>query len=403
MAGAFETRGSHPTTGGRGPGNGDLPTVLHVAQPTEGGVAQCVQDLVRAQVAAGWSVALACPATGALAASAAAGGAWVRIWPARRSPGPSLGTEARCLAAILAEVRPALVHLHSSKAGLVGRAVLRGRLPVIFQPHAWSFEAAGVGLRGVTTAWERAAHRWADVTICVSETERLRGVRAGIGGPYAVVPNGVDMAVHRIADEREREVARRRLGLGPGPLAVCVGRLCRQKGQTVLLDAWRLVSAALPAARLALVGGGPDFAELRSRAGAGVLLAGAVRDPRDWYAAADVVVCPSRWEGMALVPLEAMARGRSVVASDVTGMREAIPAGAGALTPAGDVLALAAAVTARLRRPGLADAEGRAGHAHVARHHTVERATLAVDRLYRRLLALPEVGPPTPAVAGVGQ
>ncbi|MGC1210855.1 MAG: glycosyltransferase [Micromonospora sp.] len=400
MAVRIGVRGTQPTAGGRR--GATLPTILHVAQPTDGGVARCVHDLVRAQVAAGWPVTLACPSSGTLAVSAAADGARVRVWPARRSPGPSVTAEARRLAAILAEVRPALIHLHSSKAGLVGRAVLRGRRPVVFQPHAWSFEAAGAGLRALTTAWERSAGRWADVTVCVSEAERQRGVRAGIAGPYVVVPNGVDVAAHRVADERERALARQRLGLGPGPLAVCVGRLCRQKGQTVLLEAWRLVSAALPGARLALVGDGPDRAALRSGAGHDVLLVGAVGDPREWYAAADVVVCPSRWEGMALVPLEAMARGRSVVASDVTGMREAVPPGAGALTPPGDVPALAAAVTLRLRHPGLAEAEGRVGHAHVARHHTVERAVLTIDRLYRRLLGLPDPGLPVSDVAGVG-
>lgn len=383
-------------------GSSRSPVILHAAQPTDGGVARYVSALVAAQLAAGWHVSVACPATGWLAGSTMAAGADVHIWPARRSPGPSMATEARRFGDVLSAVDPALVHLHSSKAGLVGRAVLRGRRPTVFQPHAWSFEAVSGGLRGPTRAWERRAGRWADLTICVSEAEQLQGMRAGIDARYIVVPNGIDVTAHPAADRWHRARARKRLGIGTGPLAVCVGRLCRQKGQTLLLEAWRLVAAALPDARLALIGDGPDFAALRSRAGHDVRLAGAVEDPGDWYAAADVVVCPSRWEGMALVPLEAMASGRSVVASDVTGMREAIPPGAGALTPPGNVPALAGAITGRLRQPALADAEGRVGREHVAVHHQVARTARAVDRLYREILALPATTPEPVRAGAVG-
>ena len=70
---------------------------------------------------------------------------------------------------------------------------------------------------------------------------------------------------------------------------------------------------------------------------------------RDWLAAADVVVVPSRWEGMSLGLLEALARGRSVVATDVAGSAEAIGDDAGAVVPIGDRPALAAAIAARLQ------------------------------------------------------
>ncbi len=363
------------------------PTVLHVAQPTEGGVARCVVDLVAAQATGGWRVTVACPPDGVLPTQAAEAGAEVLPWPAGRQPGPGTAAEARRLADVLSRTGPDVVHLHSSKAGVAGRAVLRGKRPTVFQPHAWSFHAAPTGLRQLSTLWERRAHRWADAVVCVSEAERDQGLRAGIDGRYVVVPNGVRPQRRRAATPAERASVRARLGLpADGPVAVCVGRLCRQKGQSALLAAWRRVSAVLPRARLVLVGDGPDATELRRLAGPGVSFTGAVADPVDWYAAADVVTCPSRWEGMALVPLEAMAQGRSVVASDVAGMAEAVPPDAGALVPPDDVPALADALVRRLGSPGSADAEGRRGRAHVAAHHTVARTTAAVDRLYRGLL-----------------
>src|SRR4029453_19589491 len=69
-------------------------------------------------------------------------------------PGLSRGSEMHRLAQIVRENRPNLVHLHSSKAGLAGRLALRGRLPTIFQPHGWSFEAVRGPVRTATVIWE---------------------------------------------------------------------------------------------------------------------------------------------------------------------------------------------------------------------------------------------------------
>jgi glycosyltransferase involved in cell wall biosynthesis len=359
------------------------PTVLHVAQPTEGGVARCVTALAAGQLRSGWRVVVACPPGGRLSADLQAAGVEIVPWPARRSPGAGLASEVRALAGVVASVDPVVLHLHSSKAGLVGRLAVRGRRATVFQPHAWSVEAVPTGLRGAARAVERSVARWTDLVICVARQERDRGRALGIRVQYAVVPNGVDTWHFAAADPGQRARSRARLGLGPGPLAVCVGRLCRQKGQDLLLAAWRRVGSARPDATLALVGGG---ARLPAPV-PGVLVAGAVADPRDWYAAADVIVCPSRWEGMALVLLEAMARARSVVATDVGGTREALPPGAGALVRPGDTAALAAAILRRLADPAAADAEGRVGRAHVVRHHRLADAVADVDGLYRGLLA----------------
>ncbi len=101
----------------------------------------------------------------------------------------------------------------------------------------------------------------------------------------------------------------------------------------MLLEAWPAVRARVPGARLVLVGDGPTEPELRAAAGEGVDLVGPRKDVPDWLAAADVVVAPSRWEGMALTLLEAMATGRSVVATEVAGAGEALGDEAGRIVP----------------------------------------------------------------------
>ncbi|MFJ3439895.1 glycosyltransferase family 4 protein [Streptomyces sp. NPDC086081] len=363
------------------------PRVLHVTQPVDGGVARVVADLARAQLAAGLRVTVACPDS-PLAARLAALGAQVRPWAATRAPGPSLGGEVRRLAGIVADVRPDLVHAHSAKAGLAGRLAVRGRIPTVFQPHAWSFEAVGGTTAALARGWERWGARWAERVICVSEAERRRGETAGVRGRWTVVPNGIDVERFRPA---AADTVRARLlpDAGPGaPLVVCVGRLCRQKGQDVLLTAWESVLREVPQARLVLVGDGPDQGRLRALAPPSVRFAGDVADVVPWYQAADLVVLPSRWEGMALAPLEAMACGRPVVVTDVGGARESLPPGLAphCLVPAVAPAALAAAVTGLLPDAPLRASLGDRGRRHVLTTHDVRRTAQAVADLYRALL-----------------
>ncbi|KMS70354.1 glycosyl transferase family 1 [Streptomyces viridochromogenes] len=358
------------------------PHILHVAQPVEAGVARVVTDLVAAQLAAGLRVSAACPEGGTLADGLRALGCTVAPWDVTRAPGPRLPGEVRQLARVVRGVRPDLVHAHSAKAGLAARLAVRGGLPTVFQPHAWSFEAADGAVARLALGWERFGARWAARVLCVSEAERRTGVRAGIDAEWRVVPNGVD--TRRFRPEGERAPA------GAGPLVVCVGRLCRQKGQDVLLAAWPEVVRQVAGARLVLVGDGPDAGRLRSGAPASVEFVGTTADTAPWYRAADVVVLPSRWEGMALAPLEAMACARPVVVTDVDGAGESLPAGhpPSCLVPSEDPGALARALTTLLLDEPLRAALGAQGRAHVLVAHDPRRAADAVTGVYRELLGL---------------
>ena len=366
-------------------------TVLHLSQPVAGGVARVVTDLVRAQVREWARVVVACPPGGALGPAAAAGGAEVVAWPARRAPGPGLAREVRAAARVIRAVRPDLLHLHSAKAGLAGRLAARGRVPTVFQPHAWSYEAVSGPAARAAARWERSAARWTDRLLCVSEAERDCGVRRGVRAHWAVVPNGVDTGHFRPPLRRPsvRAALPALSDLGDdAPLVVCVGRLCPQKGQDLLLRAWPAVAARLPAARLVLVGDGPDHLRLLRDAPPGVLLAGAAADPLPWYQAADVVVQPSRWEGMALAPLEAMACGRPVVLTDVGGARESVPLAdtATCVVPPEDPAALAAALLALLTEPSRCAAAGLRALGHARAHHDVRVAAAATTAVYAPLL-----------------
>ncbi|MER5636554.1 glycosyltransferase [Kitasatospora sp. NPDC002227] len=377
-------------------------TILHISQPVDGGVARVVVDLVRGQREAGCRVLVACPQGGRLAAEAATAGALVLDWPATRSPGSTTLAEAFRLRRIVKAAKPDVLHLHSAKAGLAGRLAVRGKVPTVFQPHAWSFAAVEGPLAAATLRWERYATRWARAVLCVSEQERQDGEGAGLEAAWHVVPNGVDVRHHAPADSAARRAARMSLGLDlDAPLAVCVGRLCRQKGQDVLLEAWPEVLAAVPQARLALVGGGPDATAVADRVRelpepARVRLAGDVPDPRPWLAAADLVVLPSRWEGMALAPLEAMATARPVLLSDVPGARECLPPGqaAHALVEPENPADLARALIEALADPIECERRGAAAREHLVERHDVRNTVAQVDAVYRTLLRPQDVSRP---------
>jgi glycosyltransferase involved in cell wall biosynthesis len=258
----------------------------------------------------------------------------------------------------------------------------------VFQPHAWSFEALRRPFAAAAASWEAAAAGWTDVVIAVSHREATTGVTRGIRSDrLEIVPNPVDPARFRPADVVDRE----RPGEVPPatsnrPVVLCVGRICRQKGQDDLLRAWSLVRRAVPDARLVLAGEGPLRTEIARLADDSVQLLGDRSDVADLYRQADLVVIPSRWEGMSLAMLEAMASGVSVVATDVGGVAETVGRGAGTVVPVGDVGRLADAVVKRLNDPALRLAEGATGRRLVLAEHTVDRTADRLSGIYRSLI-----------------
>ena len=144
----------------------------------------------------------------------------------------------------------------------------------------------------------------------------------------------------------------------------------------------------MASARVLVDSDGPGGKALRSRAGDGVRFVGQRPDVADWLAAANVVTLPSRWEGMSIGMLEAMARGRSVVATDVPGAEEALDREAGALVPPEDSAALADALADRLLDPDQTAVEGRAARMRAERSHDLGKMTNAIAALYEEVLAL---------------
>lgn len=361
--------------------------VLIVCQPTTEGVAVCVRSLVGAAVRSGYRVTVACPPTGDLAASVVRSGATLQRLDLRRSP--NLG-DAKAIIQVRRLARShALVHLHSSKAGAVGRIALaslgRRRPPSVFTPHGWSWLAGG-WLSPLYRLLERLLLPVTSAVVAVSEEERAAGL--AVLGPRAarirVIPNGVDttrFSPHGPAAARTDD-----------PLVVTVGRLSRQRGPDVAVAALALMRT--PAARLRLVGDGEDRARIEHRVSAmgvadRVELVGLRADPAPDLRAADVVVIPSRYDGMSLVLLEAMACGAVIVATRVSGT-SALD-GAGVLVPIDDPASLAVAVDALLADPARRRQLASAARSRAVEHYSLQRSLDGTIGLWQELGALPSI------------
>jgi glycosyltransferase involved in cell wall biosynthesis len=177
------------------------------------------------------------------------------------------------------------------------------------------------------------------------------------------------------------------------PIAVYTGRLHPLKGLDNLIEAWSVVAARRPDARLWIVGDGPERAALwRQIADAGldgrVVLAGSFDTVDEFLAAADLFVLPSLEEGMSMSLLEAMAAGLPVVASDIPGNRAIVQHEVeGLLTPPRDPDSLAMAIERILADREQADRLAAGARARVEREFAMPRMVEAHRELFDRLIA----------------
>jgi glycosyltransferase involved in cell wall biosynthesis len=230
--------------------------------------------------------------------------------------------------------------------------------------------------------------------------DRVIGVSAGVADSYvrAGVPAANVRTVRNGIPEPRRMVGpaetRQRFGIEPGArLLVSVGRITPQKGYDVLLAAAAIVIRELPDARFAVVGSGPLARDIdASRRALGledtVLRLPSWEDVPSLLDAADAVVLPSRFEGLPLVALEAMACERPVVGTRVCGIDEAVEHSVtGLLVEPDDPRALADAILALLADPATAAEYGRNGRRRYQQRFTAGRMVDDTTDVYEELLA----------------
>ncbi|MFN8089199.1 MAG: glycogen synthase [Mycobacterium sp.] len=308
--------------------------------------------------------------------------------PALKGSNPALSTLSTDLVMANAAAAATVVHSHTWYTGMAGHvASLLHDIPHVLTAHSleplrpWKAEQLGGGYR--VSLWvERTAIEAADAVIAVSS-----GMRDDVLAVYPaldpdrvhVVKNGIDTDVWYPAPPEPDESILAELGVDPArPMVAFVGRITRQKGVPHLIAAAHRFA---PDVQLVLCAGAPDTPEIAAEVSAAVQELASRRDGVFWVqeilpigkireilSAATVFVCPSVYEPLGIVNLEAMACGTAVVASDVGGIPEVVVDGiTGALVhydaadPATFEAGLADAVNEIIGTPDIAARYGRTG------------------------------------------
>ncbi|MDD9717906.1 glycosyltransferase family 4 protein [Dinoroseobacter sp. PD6] len=268
--------------------------------------------------------------------------------------------------------------------GLVLRHVFRRKLRLLFTTASQRQHSA-------YTKW---LIRQMDGVVAVS-----RKSAAYLDRPATVILHGIDL--DDFTPPADKPALRARLGLDPqATLIGCIGRIRAQKGTDLFVDAMLRLLPDRPGAQAIVLGRATEahkdfLAGLQSRiAAAG--LSDRIHFPDEvppdqvaaWYQALDLYVAPQRWEGFGLTPLEAMACGVPVVATDVGAFSEQLdPPEIGLLVPRDDLAALTAATDEMLDRD-LA-AEGAKARAKMEAEFSLTREAEALIAVYRDLLSRP--------------
>lgn len=358
-------------------------TVLHVLEAIEGGTARHLVDVVRHVEDVRHVVVIPSERTAGITDTKAAGAmraadADVRIVAMTRAPlTPANARALVALRRLVRDLRPDVVHGHSSIGGALARAAAARLAPCVYTPN-------GIAPGPPSLVVERALGRCTTrlVAVSPSEADLARRRRLVARDRIGVIPNGIEQGVP--ADPID---VRALLGLAPG--VRLVGTISRLVHQKAPVDVVRM-TVLLPDAHVVVIGDGPLRAQVEDEvrsAGVGdrFHLIPALPGAAAALGSLDVFVLASRFEGAPYAPLEAMRAGVPVVLTDVTGNRDVVTPESGFLVPPGDPAALADAVRCLLTDDDRRTAMGAAAATVVAQRHDVRAMAAALAALYRSL------------------
>ncbi len=293
-----------------------------------------------------------------------------------------------------------ILHLHTSKAGVLGSMAGKaaGIPNILYTPHGHIFhkEAEIPGFtelsplkRKILYRVRKRAYRCCHRLVALSRQDREEQVELGLASEeqFDVIINGIDVASFASGDGAEVRKAHPRFHRFIGS----VGRLSREKGHDILLDAFGKVAEKDPDVVLFLVGSGEEESNLRSQADSlglsgRVVFTGNLPDVRPHLHAIDLFVLPSRYESQGLAAMEAMSASVPVLASRVGGVPGIIEDGrTGRLFEPGNAGDLAESMVALLgdgkERKRLAEN----GLKHARETFSMERMIGEYERLYDRV------------------
>lgn len=324
----------------------------------------------------------------------------VRVEPFRMRPGPNL-LGALNVVRFAGKENFDLFHSHGYKAnillGMLPRSIRK--LPVISTVHGWT---------STRRMSKIALYEWVDALI-LRFIERVVLVNKAMWKKVrlrnlSVVNNGIPLCDENYgggSEEQHVPLDRDIVGFCRGGFTVgAIGRLSKEKGFDVLLEAVKMVSATCHNVRLVVIGEGSEREELEARAKklgiADVVMFPGYRDQASRYLACfDIFALSSLTEGLPLVILEAMRAGVPIIATRVGGVPEVLANGqAGVLVGSSDSPALSEGISALIENPGLRSRLAEYAQRLVAEKYSSTRMAEEYQSIYRSMMRpVLEVGP----------
>ncbi len=276
-----------------------------------------------------------------------------------------------------------VVHAHGYKADVyVYLAMRTSQTPIVSTCHGWIDNGLAVRLYG---ALDRFTLRRYSGIVAVSDGVKQRLLNAGVAARrIRLIRNGVDLKPFANAQQPNQD----RSGEDHSLCVGLVGRLSHEKGIDLFLRAASDVLIKLPLIRFAIVGDGPDQAQLEElvaqlKIGASVSLLGRSEDMPAFYASLDILVSSSRQEGLPIALLEGMASGLPLVATNVGLVPDIVHNDrTGILVSTESVDALATAMLKLIQNPKLRRSYGAAAQTLIAEEYSAQRMTKEYLSLY---------------------
>lgn len=294
--------------------------------------------------------------------------------------------------------QPDIIHLHSAKAGVLGRIaakLARSKAKVIYTPHGHLFSGYGGESASKLFGWiEKRLASYADAIVGLTPDEVREFLEHGAGKKeqFCVIPSGVELDPYLQSDE-SRNAIRKELAIPEeAPVVGFIGRFAEVKGPDQALEVMAKVQELVPAVHFLFVGDGemrPALEAQTKKLGldGNIHWTGWRNDVPQLMKAMDLFLLTSRNEGQGRVLVEAMATGLPVVAMATGGVSEVVVNGeTGILTAAGDVTASAESVVALLQDGDMRRVMGDKGRERAQRHFSVDEMIRRLEGLYTGLM-----------------
>lgn len=307
--------------------------VLHITQAVIGGTLEYIKLFFTNIDKEKFDVELVCPAYGPMKDEIEALGFKVYVIDMQREINLikdfKTYEELKCL---IRRVKPDIVHLHSSKAGVLGRlAAYKNKIPNIYNPHGWSFSmVVSNKKKKVYALIEKFCSKYCDYIINISDDEQKLAIKYNISSKdkMKVIYNGIDIKKYETFYDRKKVL--NELNIPEDSFIIgMVGRITKQKSPETFIQIASKLKDKIENAYFILVGDGElkfEIEELVKKLNVNdrVRITGWTNQVSKYISIFDVGLLTSKWEGFGLVLAEYMAAQKPVVASDVGGIKNVI-------------------------------------------------------------------------------